>query len=111
MDSPNCFPARKLSDPTYAFRSLLAISVSMVMIGIPRSIPLWTRSTKCCPSIPCVMMLSTFADNDQAVILFDRLISAEVDGIITQGIEEQHFVDLVHTGVERGMPILTFYIA
>src|SRR5699024_5289557 len=47
------------------------------------------------------------ADNDQALMLLDRMISAKVDGIITQGIEGQHFVDLVHKGIERGIPIMT----
>lgn len=47
------------------------------------------------------------ADNDQALMLLDRMISAKVDGIITQGIEGPHFVDLVHKGIERGIPITT----
>ena len=47
------------------------------------------------------------ADNDQLLKLLDRMVSAKVDGIITQGVEGQRFVDLVLKGVERGIPILT----
>lgn len=47
------------------------------------------------------------ADNDEALTLLDRMISAKVDGIITHGIEGQKFVDLVHKGIERGIPIIT----
>ena len=47
------------------------------------------------------------ADNDEALTLLDRMISAKVDGIITHGIDDQQFVDLVHKGVERGIPIIT----
>ncbi|RDW21509.1 sugar ABC transporter substrate-binding protein [Oceanobacillus arenosus] len=47
------------------------------------------------------------ADNEQLLRLFDRLIAAKVDGIITQGIEGQRFVDLVHKSIERGIPVIT----
>lgn len=46
------------------------------------------------------------ADNDQLLKLLDRMISVKVDGIITQGVEGQRFVDLVQKGVERGIPII-----
>src|SRR5699024_7332772 len=47
------------------------------------------------------------ADYDHALTLLDRLIAAQVDGIITQGSEGERFVDLVHKGVERGIPMVT----
>ncbi|WP_233879609.1 sugar-binding protein [Virgibacillus halodenitrificans] len=47
------------------------------------------------------------ADNDQLLKLFDRMIAAKVDGIIVQGIEGERFVDLVHKGVERNIPVIT----
>src|SRR5699024_248773 len=47
------------------------------------------------------------ADNDEALTLIDRMISAKVDGIITQGIEGERFVEIVHKGIERGIPIIT----
>lgn len=47
------------------------------------------------------------ADNSKLLKLFDRMISAKVDGIIIQGIEGQRFIDLVHKGKERGIPIIT----
>lgn len=47
------------------------------------------------------------ADNSKLLKLFDRMISAKVDGIIIQGIEGQRFIDLVHKGIERGIPIIT----
>lgn len=47
------------------------------------------------------------ADNNEALTLLDRMISAKVDGIITHGIPGQKFVDLVHKGNERGIPIIT----
>ncbi|MFZ3577163.1 sugar-binding protein [Virgibacillus sp. DJP39] len=47
------------------------------------------------------------ADNSKMLKLLDRMISAKVDGIITQGIEGQRFIDLVHKGIERGIPIIT----
>lgn len=47
------------------------------------------------------------ADNDQVLKIIDRMISVKVDGIITQGIEGEQFVDLVHKGSERGIPIVT----
>ncbi|WP_318615623.1 substrate-binding domain-containing protein [Sporosarcina sp. YIM B06819] len=47
------------------------------------------------------------ADNDQLLKLLDRMVSVKVDGIITQGVEGQRFVDLVLKGVERGIPIVT----
>lgn len=46
------------------------------------------------------------ADNDQLLKLLDRMISVKVDGIITQGVEGQRFVDLVQKGIERGIPII-----
>lgn len=49
----------------------------------------------------------TRADNDKLLKLLDRMISAKVDGIIVQGVEGERFVDLVHKGVERGIPIIT----
>ena len=47
------------------------------------------------------------ADNNQLLRLVDRMIAVKVDGIITQGIEGERFVDLVFKGVERGIPIIT----
>ncbi|AXI10508.1 sugar ABC transporter substrate-binding protein [Oceanobacillus zhaokaii] len=47
------------------------------------------------------------ADNEHMLRLFDRLIAAKVDGIITQGVEGEQFVDLVHKAVERGIPVIT----
>lgn len=47
------------------------------------------------------------ADNDQSLTLLDRMISSKADGIITQGIQGPQFKDLVHKGIERGIPILT----
>ncbi|ASK62504.1 hypothetical protein CFK37_10265 [Virgibacillus phasianinus] len=47
------------------------------------------------------------ADNSEVLKLFDRMISAKVDGIIIQGIEGERFIELVHKGRERGIPIIT----
>jgi len=47
------------------------------------------------------------ADNDQLLRLLDRTISMGVDGIITQGVAGERFVELVQKGTERGIPILT----
>ncbi|MFB4168441.1 sugar-binding protein [Virgibacillus sp. JSM 102003] len=47
------------------------------------------------------------ANNDKLLKLLDRMISAKVDGIIVQGVPGERFVDLVHKGVERGIPIIT----
>lgn len=47
------------------------------------------------------------ANNDKLLKLLDRMISAKVDGIIVQGVEGERFVDLVHKGIERGIPIIT----
>lgn len=47
------------------------------------------------------------ADNSKLLKLFDRMIAAKVDGIIIQGVEGQRFTELVHKGVERGIPIIT----
>ncbi|MUV37286.1 hypothetical protein JNUCC1_01092 [Lentibacillus sp. JNUCC-1] len=47
------------------------------------------------------------ADNDEMLVLLDRMISAKVDGIMIQGVNGQRFVDLVHKGIERGIPIIT----
>lgn len=47
------------------------------------------------------------ADNERMLKLLDRMISAKVDGIITQGVEGERFADLVHKGIERGIPIIT----
>lgn len=46
------------------------------------------------------------ADNESALKLLDRMISSNVDGIITQGIEGQRFKDLVHKGNEKNLPIV-----
>ncbi|MCZ2258484.1 substrate-binding domain-containing protein [Sporosarcina sp. G11-34] len=47
------------------------------------------------------------ADNVQLLKLFDRMISAQVDGIIIQGAEGQKFVDLAFKAIERRIPIIT----
>ncbi|OZU88257.1 hypothetical protein CIL03_11420 [Virgibacillus indicus] len=47
------------------------------------------------------------ADNDELLGLFDRMISARVDGIIIQGVEGRRFVDLIHKAVERNIPVIT----
>jgi len=47
------------------------------------------------------------ADNDQLLKLLDRMISARVDGIITQGVEGRRFVDLALKGLDRRIPIIT----
>lgn len=47
------------------------------------------------------------ADNEELLNLMDRLIAAKVDGIMTQGVEGQRFVNLVHRAVERGIPVVT----
>ncbi|MBM7599959.1 ribose transport system substrate-binding protein [Virgibacillus halotolerans] len=47
------------------------------------------------------------ADNEALLELLDRMISANVDGIIVQGVEGQRFVDLAHKGNERHLPIIT----
>ncbi|WP_188456610.1 sugar-binding protein [Virgibacillus oceani] len=47
------------------------------------------------------------ADNSKMLKLLDRMISAKVDGIIIQGIEGERFINLVHKGIERGIPIIT----
>lgn len=47
------------------------------------------------------------ADNSKLLKLLDRMISAKVDGIIIQGVEGKRFIELVHKGVERGIPIIT----
>lgn len=47
------------------------------------------------------------ADNSKLLKLFDRMISAKVDGIIIQGVEGKHFIELVHKGIERGIRIIT----
>ena len=47
------------------------------------------------------------ADNDQLLKLLDRMISVKVDGIITQGVEGERFVDLVLKGMDRRIPIIT----
>ncbi|MGY0692026.1 sugar-binding protein [Virgibacillus sp. FSP13] len=47
------------------------------------------------------------ADNDKMLKLLDRMISTKIDGIITQGVEGERFVNLVHKGIERGIPIIT----
>ncbi|TFJ91438.1 sugar ABC transporter substrate-binding protein [Lentibacillus salicampi] len=46
------------------------------------------------------------ANNDKLLKLFDRVISAKVDGIIVQGVEGDRFVELVHKSVEREIPII-----
>lgn len=47
------------------------------------------------------------ADNSKMLKLLDRMIAAKVDGIIIQGVEGQRFSELVHKGIERGIPIIT----
>src|SRR5690625_2169570 len=47
------------------------------------------------------------ADNNELLRLLDTMISAKVDGIIVQGVEGKRFVDLVHKGNERQLPIIT----
>jgi len=47
------------------------------------------------------------ADNEEMLRLLDRMIAAKVDGIIIQGIEGDRFIDLVHKGNERHLPIMT----
>lgn len=47
------------------------------------------------------------ADNDQLLKLLDRMISAKVDGIITQGVEGNRFVNLALKGLDRRIPIVT----
>ena len=47
------------------------------------------------------------ADNEELLELLDRMISAQVDGIIVQGVEGSRFVDLAHKGNERRLPIIT----
>lgn len=47
------------------------------------------------------------ANNDQVLKIIDRMISVKVDGIITQGVEEEQFIDLVKKGSEREIPIIT----
>lgn len=46
-------------------------------------------------------------DNDKLLKLLDRMISAKVDGIIIQGVEGERFIELVHKGVEKTIPIIT----
>lgn len=46
-------------------------------------------------------------DRDQMLKLLDQMISVKVDGIIIQGIEGPPFIDLIHKGVGRGIPIVT----
>lgn len=46
-------------------------------------------------------------DNDDLLKLFDRFISAKVDGIIIPGIAGDRFIDLVHKASERRIPIMT----
>src|SRR5699024_5571892 len=45
------------------------------------------------------------ADNESSLKMLDRMISSNLDGIITQGIEGQRFKDLIHKGVEKNLPI------
>jgi len=47
------------------------------------------------------------ADNDQMLKLLDQMISVKVDGIIVQGVEGSQFVNLIHKGIGRGIPIVT----
>src|SRR5690625_4567860 len=47
------------------------------------------------------------ADNEQMLKLLDQMISVKVDGIIVQGIEGSKFIDLIHKGIGRGIPIVT----
>ncbi|SDK02924.1 sugar-binding protein [Sediminibacillus albus] len=47
------------------------------------------------------------SDNEEKLQTFDRMISAKVDGIITQGIGGERFKALVHKAVERGIEVIT----
>lgn len=47
------------------------------------------------------------ADDDEKLQDLDRMISAKVDGIISQGISGERFVDLVHKATENGIPVVT----
>ena len=47
------------------------------------------------------------ADNDQMIKILERMISVKVDGIIIQGIGGQQFIDIIHKGNSRGIPIIT----
>ncbi|WP_269411707.1 sugar-binding protein [Lentibacillus daqui] len=47
------------------------------------------------------------ADNEKMLKLLDRMISANVDGIVVQGIKGERFVNLVHKATEKGIPIIT----
>lgn len=47
------------------------------------------------------------ANNDTLLQLLDRMIAEKVDGILVQGVERQQFVDLVHKGMDLGIPIMT----
>lgn len=47
------------------------------------------------------------ANNNQMLDLLDRMIAVKVDGIITQGVEGDRFVNLALKGAERKIPLIT----
>ncbi|QDP42209.1 sugar ABC transporter substrate-binding protein [Radiobacillus deserti] len=47
------------------------------------------------------------SDLEEKLQTLDRMISAKVDGIITQGLPGQRFLDLVHKARENGIPVIT----
>jgi ribose transport system substrate-binding protein len=47
------------------------------------------------------------ADKDEQLRILDKMIDAEVDGIITQGIEGERFNHLVALAREKGIPVIT----
>src|SRR5699024_9953813 len=47
------------------------------------------------------------ANELEALSLIDRMISAQVDGIITYGIAGDRFIDLMLKASERNLPIIT----
>lgn len=47
------------------------------------------------------------ANDEEALALLDRMISAKVDGIMTYGMAGQRFVDLMLKASERNLPVIT----
>ncbi|WP_246050102.1 substrate-binding domain-containing protein [Aquibacillus sediminis] len=47
------------------------------------------------------------SDPEEKLLMIDRMIRANVDGIITQGIQGSRFKELVSKAVENGVPIVT----
>ncbi len=47
------------------------------------------------------------ADNDEQLRILDKMIDAEVDGILVQGVEDERFVQLVTLAREKGIPVVT----